>query len=310
MFPLFCNRHSPKEGAAIAQHGHALIEFNTHPDLRGVRSVQGTNVTHTFTRHIHSACCISLLLNGTRGCARPCYTGTVTAGSVEVINPGEPHEIYPIDGLPYSYRTVCVELDKYYTNYPVFIREPVKDRDLFQRLKQAFNLLNAPVSLLEKENEILLVLELLTSEYTVATLPIRRQKIKNTIQEVKGYMENNYSRNVSIQELAATSRLSPYHLSREFREYTGLPPHEYLTNYRVRLARRMMEDGEGIAETAAATGFVDQSHFTRCFKRIMGITPGLYLKCFNKNSVEVQESMAGVCPLELERRRLLRRRGL
>jgi AraC-like DNA-binding protein len=59
-----------------------------------------------------------------------------------------------------------------------------------------------------------------------------------------------------------------------------MPPHAWLVARRLRLARRMLEGGSAIAETAAATGFADQSHLTRHFRRSLGFTPGAYRRHF------------------------------
>ncbi len=64
---------------------------------------------------------------------------------------------------------------------------------------------------------------------------------------------------------------------RVFRQETGLPPHTYLIQLRINQAKAHLQAGETIAEVAAATGFSDQSHLTRRFKRIVGVTPGQYV---------------------------------
>jgi hypothetical protein len=69
-----------------------------------------------------------------------------------------------------------------------------------------------------------------------------------------------------------------FRLVRLFREHTGLPPHALQIAHRVRAARRLLEVGETIANTAAATGFSDQSHLHRHFQRSLGVTPGEYQK--------------------------------
>jgi AraC-like DNA-binding protein len=58
----------------------------------------------------------------------------------------------------------------------------------------------------------------------------------------------------------------------------GLPPHRYLTGRRVDRARRLLLAGAPAADVAAATGFTDQAHLTRHFKRYLGTTPGRYSK--------------------------------
>jgi AraC-like DNA-binding protein len=63
---------------------------------------------------------------------------------------------------------------------------------------------------------------------------------------------------------------------RAFRAETGLPPHAYLNQVRVRQARALLASGMAPAQVAATTGFADQAHLTRHFKRVVGVPPGAY----------------------------------
>jgi len=93
---------------------------------------------------------------------------------------------------------------------------------------------------------------------------------------IREYIDANYTRNLSLAELASVARLSPFHLNRVFRAAVGLPPHRYLEQVRVRKARALLSGRLALSRIAFDTGFVDQSHFTRHFKRHLGVTPGEY----------------------------------
>jgi AraC-like DNA-binding protein len=80
----------------------------------------------------------------------------------------------------------------------------------------------------------------------------------------------------SLDELALATGMSPFALLRAFRAETGLPPHAYLNQLRVRLARRLLDTGVPPADVAAEAGFADQPHLTRHFKRVVGVPPGAY----------------------------------
>jgi AraC-like DNA-binding protein len=80
----------------------------------------------------------------------------------------------------------------------------------------------------------------------------------------------------TLDELARATGLGPYALLRAFRAETGLPPHAYLNQLRVRLARRLLDSGVPPADAAASAGFADQAHLTRHFKRVVGVPPGAY----------------------------------
>ena len=84
--------------------------------------------------------------------------------------------------------------------------------------------------------------------------------------------------NISLTELAARVHLSRYHLVRAFQAEVGLPPHAYQTQLRVHRARRLLLSGHSVAEVAARTGFVDHSHLSRHFTRLVGIPPGRYAR--------------------------------
>jgi len=81
---------------------------------------------------------------------------------------------------------------------------------------------------------------------------------------------------VSLDELAALSGISRFQLLRGFARETGITPHAYLVQRRVRLARQLLADGQTPAQAAIQAGFADQSHMTRAFVRQLGITPGRY----------------------------------
>jgi AraC-like DNA-binding protein len=70
--------------------------------------------------------------------------------------------------------------------------------------------------------------------------------------------------------------LSQFALLRAFRAATGLPPHAYLNQLRVRRARLLLDDGVPAADVAAQVGFADQAHLTRHFKRVVGVPPAAY----------------------------------
>jgi len=80
----------------------------------------------------------------------------------------------------------------------------------------------------------------------------------------------------SLAELADLTGLSQFALLRAFRRQTGMPPHAYLNHLRVRRARLLLDRGLAPADVAAQTGFADQAHLTRHFKRVVGVPPAAY----------------------------------
>ncbi len=81
---------------------------------------------------------------------------------------------------------------------------------------------------------------------------------------------------VSVADMARQISVSPYHMIRQFKAACGLTPHQFLIQCRVRKAQKLLEDGKSVVEAAYATGFCDQSHFDRCFYKIVRLTPSGY----------------------------------
>jgi AraC-like DNA-binding protein len=97
------------------------------------------------------------------------------------------------------------------------------------------------------------------------------------------FLSDNIARNVTLDELAAAAGVSRFRVVRLFTTGLGVPPHRFQIAQRVKLARRLLERGASIGETAARTGFVDQSHLHRHFRRSLGTTPGEYAARLRKN---------------------------
>ena len=89
----------------------------------------------------------------------------------------------------------------------------------------------------------------------------------------------------SLESLAAQVGVTSFHVIRAFTRATGLSPHQYLTQVRVRRAQQLLARGGRPAIVAAMTGFADQSHLTRQFRRYTGITPGHYQRCLGLGAV-------------------------
>jgi AraC-like DNA-binding protein len=96
------------------------------------------------------------------------------------------------------------------------------------------------------------------------------------IQVARAYLEDNHAANVSLLELEQVTALSGFHLARLFRQEVGMPPHAYQIQVRIAHAKRLLLRGLPVSRVANEIGFFDLSHFTRHFKRLVGVAPGRY----------------------------------
>jgi transcriptional regulator GlxA family with amidase domain len=97
------------------------------------------------------------------------------------------------------------------------------------------------------------------------------------LERVRDYVAAHLQGNISNEELAQIAELSTWHFVRAFKQSQGMPPHRYVLHCRVKRTQELIASTKlSLAEVALEAGFSDQSHFIRCFREIVGITPGAY----------------------------------
>ena len=154
----------------------------------------------------------------------------------------------------------------------------VRDTVLATRLAHAFASLKEANSLLENESLLLSVVAHLLTDHFVPGRALKDAGIEHVaVRQIKRWLDVNSEQNVSIHTLARLVGLSPYYLVRAFHTHVGIPPHKYQTVVRINRARKLLTYGATIAEAAYRAGFCDQSHLNRCFKGVLGVTPGEYI---------------------------------
>lgn len=224
----------------------------------------------------------------TRGAAQTWYRGgtwLVPPGTVAVFAPGEVHSGEPVNEQGWSYRMFYV---------PDGLMESVgwrpgavpasqgtgpvlHDRILCCRLLLAHRVFEISRSPLRRESALLDALGLLVSRL----VPRPRDPLPDThraVTRAREYFEAHYAGAARLGDLARATGLSPFHLVRVFRHATGLTPHAFLDQLRIRHARELLRAGHAPAEVALRTGYADQSHLTRHFRRLVGVTPRQYAR--------------------------------
>ena len=110
--------------------------------------------------------------------------------------------------------------------------------------------------------------------------------------------QREWQSRLRISALAERANLSVFHFTRLFRDVMGLTPYQYLDQLRVAHACELLADGAAPAAVAYACGFGDQSHLTKRFKRILGVTPGRFVR-----AVSTDESSCFTIPAPRRTRR-------
>lgn len=104
---------------------------------------------------------------------------------------------------------------------------------------------------------------------------------KLKLQRVIDYIQTHLDQDLSLKELAAIAQMSAHYFAQLFKQSTGVTPHQYVIHCRIERAKELLRHQKlAIAEVAKIVGFVDQSHFHRHFKRLVGVTPKAFLQLF------------------------------
>jgi AraC family transcriptional regulator len=102
------------------------------------------------------------------------------------------------------------------------------------------------------------------------------------LRRVRAYIDAHIGERISLNELARETGVSRFHFARQFRLTTGESPMAYLRRVRIERSKSILQSrGITIAEVAAGLGFSDQSHFTRTFGRLVGVSPGSFARSVN-----------------------------
>ena len=117
--------------------------------------------------------------------------------------------------------------------------------------------------------------------------PPSPQLVGPSIRRVLDHIDENFAEPLPLAELAGLAGLSLHRLVTVFRSQVGIPPHQYVCRVRVQHARRLLRQGLPAASVAIDSGFCDQSHLSRHFKRQCGVTPGHFAVISRPQTLEV-----------------------
>lgn len=100
----------------------------------------------------------------------------------------------------------------------------------------------------------------------------------SAVMMARAYLDASVVVGARLDELEAATGCDRWQLSRDFRTVLGTSPYRYLQHRRIDLAKRLLRGGATLAEAAHGAGFADQSHFSRTFRKTVGLTPKVWLR--------------------------------
>jgi AraC-like DNA-binding protein len=269
-----------------AGHTAETARYWQHAGVAGVDLLRARYVTHRYGRHAHETYTLGLIEAGVEEFE---YGGSLlraSAGTVALLNPEVVHTGQA--GIPdgWAYRVLYPEVDVMtgvaaelgWRGTPSFPQTVVTDPRSAAALRAA-HLAAEHADRLASSSLLRAALAGLLTTHAAdrpGSRAVTARRAPAAVALTRDLLAERLAGPPSLDELAGLTGLSPFALLRAFRAETGLPPHAYLNQLRVRRARSLLDDGLSPAEVAAQTGFADQAHLTRHFKRVVGVPPGAY----------------------------------
>ena len=237
---------------------------------------------HAFPRHSHESLTVGVFGPDNGSITVQRGTFRATCGAVLAIGADQAHAAEPARG-GWTYRSIYPSRELVDVAAGAgepdrrFLEPVIHDADLARRISRVHAALDEGTVTMRIEESLLGALRSLLDRHTERRAGRVTINSSQAVSRARSHLEENFARPVKLAELAAICGITAWHLVHSFRESTGMPPHAYLTQVRVSRAREMLLDGEPLSSVAYSCGFSDQSHLTRVFKRIHGITPGAYV---------------------------------
>ncbi len=243
-----------------------------------------------YKKHRHQEFAIGVIEQGAQEFYHQGTRYNATPKTIITVNPDEIHDGMPASKAGYQYRMIYIDQKKFHemlANHsglkysPGYFKCPIiSDNQIAKNLHHALRFLDEDQhNNLESHTYLVQAVADLFHRYADRNLSLNsHQKDKIIVNQALEYIRDRVTQNITLHEIAQGVGLSQYHFLRIFKNTTGLPPHAYLIQMRVELAKEAIEKGSSITSAALESGFSDQSHMTRCFKAVYGLPPGQYKK--------------------------------
>jgi len=276
----------------MVKHWHGVIMLkqewtkSMHNPQLDVELLHAYYIQHAYPRHSHDYYVLSLIERGRQSFTHKGTKYSTPPGGLILINPGVVHTGEAADEQGFELRALYPSLALMETAafeltgrraLPYFKEVRVDHPWATNSVLSVHKAMLEGAGRLECESRMLWMMTQLIKRYAdTGSTEGHVGKEKRTIQQARHYVEEHFAESVSLKALAQHVSLSPYYLLRVFRAEVGMPPYAYLESVRIRHTQRLIKAGVPLAEAAAEAGFSSQSHMTRQFKKIIGVTPGQY----------------------------------
>ena len=269
-----------------------VAHYWRHPGLPCVDLLRARFVTHRYARHSHEGYTIALIESGAEEFEHRGAVERAGRGALVILNPEVVHTGQAAVPQGWAYRVLYPAVDvvteiaadlSALPGTPYFPGPVVHDPDGASLLRTAHRAAERGDALAASSHLSTAIAGLLRRHAASPPPGDPRPAGPRAVRAALDILHDRLVDPPSLAELARAVDARPFPLLRAFRAATGLPPHAYLNQLRVRRARALLDDGLRPADIAARIGFADQAHLSRHFKRIVGVPPGAYAQGRRRN---------------------------
>ncbi len=252
------------------------------PHLAGLSCLHADFTAHDYAPHAHDGFVIAATEAGGAEFTSRGSVGEATPSALLVFNPGEPHSGRMGRSRRWRYRSLYLDGQAIgalgdllgIAAAPHFTRNLLGDADLIQAFLDLHQALDAGEDPLRTRELLVQGFGRLARRHGVRPtglpgVPRDRARLGRVLE----LMQDRYAEPLGLETMAAAVDLSPFQLIALFKRETGLTPHAYLVQLRLKVAMGALKAGVPIAEAATSAGFYDQSALTRHLKQCYGVTP-------------------------------------
>jgi len=259
----------------MKREGIFIKNFSKLPFLK---IIVGNEISNSFPGHSHDNYIIGTVTYGLRKMIINNETLIFTKGNIFIVNPYEPHSCCSIK-KKHSYIAMVVDRTFICSLFTSVISE-INFQNIISSdasLSQMIEKLAVPDTF-EIECLFYSIIERILSNYT--TKEIHKKKLGNikfSVNEARKYIDENFTGRITLEKISKLTGASLYYINRVFAMELGMSPYNYLLHKRIEKSKYLLLKGISIVKTAFESGFTDQSHFTKFFKKIIGVTPRQFI---------------------------------
>lgn len=243
------------------------------------------NQTTDFPKHFHETFCISLIHLGTEQIDFENQSIFCEAGSISITNPYEIHSNPLIDiNAPLKFDTIYIpnDLMKYGLDGKniIFLNRKITSKKanvFFTALKHAIDSRND----LEIESclkQFVEVLQFYAQESKEEYSPLNF----SSFSQINTFVENNIYNRFCLNQLSVLANINKYGFVKKFKASTGMTPMNYILMKKIFSSKKLIDRNAELTEIAYQYNFTDLAHFSKTFKRFIGVSPTKYKEGFLK----------------------------